>query len=164
MNGQDQAVNSLFGNRLRVRVSGLCIMEGQILMVKHHYVGEREYLWAPPGGGMKFGETAGEALKREFIEETGIEIEMGKLLFVNEFLDPPLHAIELFFEAVQVGGILKKGTDPEMNLESQIIKEVKFMSLKDLQNEKPINLHSRFRDFEEIGDLLNQKGYFLSKN
>jgi hypothetical protein len=35
-------------------------------------------------------------LKREFLEETQTDITIGEMLFVNEFLEPPLHAIELF--------------------------------------------------------------------
>lgn len=33
-----------------------------------------------PGGGIEAGETAEECLKREFIEELGIEIKMGKFI------------------------------------------------------------------------------------
>ncbi|HUD44605.1 MAG TPA: NUDIX hydrolase [Patescibacteria group bacterium] len=36
--------------------------------------------WELPGGKVDFGETMEEALKREFLEETGREIEVVKLL------------------------------------------------------------------------------------
>ena len=39
-----------------------------------------------PGGGLEFGEGLSAALKREFQEEIGIEVEVGELFYVNDFL------------------------------------------------------------------------------
>ncbi len=157
-------VREIFGDKLRLRVSGICIENDKILMVKHQYIGKKDYLWAPPGGGLIFGESAEDTLKREFLEETGLEINVIRFLFVNEFLDPPLHAVELFFEVAIVGGILIKGEDPEMGNENQIIQEVGFLSVEDIKEEKPLNLHSRIREIQNLEHILTQKGYFFSKN
>lgn len=40
-------------------------------------------LWGLPGGALEFGEDAVAACKREFMEETGINIEVDKLLGVS---------------------------------------------------------------------------------
>ena len=47
----------LYGNRIRVRVCGVCIENGQILLVCHRPIlGKNDY-WCPPGGGVDEGET-----------------------------------------------------------------------------------------------------------
>ena len=52
-------------------------------MVHHTALGKDGSLWAPPGGGMEYGESAHAALKREFMEETHLEIEVERFLFVQ---------------------------------------------------------------------------------
>lgn len=51
-------------------VKGLLINDGDILLVKTSYSKK----FSLPGGGIKKGETAEEAVKREVKEETGIEV------------------------------------------------------------------------------------------
>ena len=120
----------LYGNRIRVRVCGVCIENEQILLVCHHPIlGEKDY-WSPPGGGVEEGETAEEALKREFLEETGFKIVVGKLLKIKEFVQPPLHAVELYFSVKILEGNLIIGYDPEMNVNEQLIKDVSWLPLQ----------------------------------
>ena len=50
---------------------------GEILLLKRGKdVRNESGWWSKPGGGVKFGETAIEAMKREIKEEVGIEIEI----------------------------------------------------------------------------------------
>jgi 8-oxo-dGTP diphosphatase len=155
-------INQTFGNKLRLRVSGILIEDNQILLIRHKMADTRPYLWSPPGGGLHFGESVSETLYREFLEETGLIIEIGDFLFVHEFLAMPLHAIELFFEVKRVGGELKKGYDPEISAENQIIDEVKFMSGADLSNEQPICLHYSLRELNAPSDILQKRAYSIS--
>jgi len=148
-----------FGNKIRVRVCGLLVQENQLLLVKHHALGKLGYLWAPPGGGLNFGETVEASLKREFAEETGLTIEPGEFLFINEYLEPPLHAIELFFKVRAIAGRLITGTDPELG-QSQIIKEVKFMNANELKAEPVDALHRILTLTSSPQELLNLRGYY----
>lgn len=149
-----------FGNRLRIRVCGICLEGNKILLVKHHSLGKGGTLWAPPGGGMHFGETAETALKREFIEETGLSVSIEKFLCVNEYLAAPLHAVELFFIVKKTGGTLQRGVDPELHKDLQIITEVEWMSFDQLKQLPPEALHSILHDVTDPQELLKRTGYF----
>lgn len=158
MQDLNKEIVKVFGNRLRVRVSGICIQENKILLVKHHSLGIKGTFWSPPGGGTVFGELAKESLVREFLEETGLHIEVVKFLFIYEYLDKPLHAIELFFEVKIMGGELMKGNDPELVEDMQIIQEVGFADL-DIIKRDPDLYHPIFSRINILYDLLKISGY-----
>ena len=127
-----QEIQEKFGNRIRLRVCGLLYRKDSLLLIKHTGLGTENEFWAPPGGGVEFDEPLIDALKREFLEETGLQVKSAKFQFINEFINPPLHAVELFFHVSKVEGTLKKGSDPEMS-KDQIIEDVKFLSFQHLQ-------------------------------
>ncbi len=152
-----------YGNKLRIRVCGLCMENGQVLVANHHSLNKNGDFWGPPGGGMDFGKSARENLKREFLEETGLTIEVEKFLFVHEYLSPPLHAIELFFKVKRLSGELKTGFDPEMNKDEQIIRNVRFMPFEELLQLDSQSVHQLFLHVKKIDELDNLDGYFLWK-
>jgi len=151
---------SSFGNKLRIRVCGICIEENKILLVRHHSIGKSGILWAPPGGGMVYGETSEQALIREFIEETGLVIKVEHFLCVNEYLTPPLHAIELFFIVKKTGGTLQTGTDPELDSNRQIITDLAWISVEELLEIPKDSLHSLLHSIKSIADLYNLTGFY----
>lgn len=157
-------INKLYGEALRVRVSGICVQNNALLLVNHKSLGEDGFFWAPPGGGMNYGSTAEENLKREFKEETGLDVNIKKFLFVHEFLQQPLHAIELFFEVEIKDGVLMKGSDPEMHEEHQIIDDVKFMDWETLKKYKKNQVHQIFSQCTGILEIFNLSGYFKFEN
>lgn len=155
-----KAIQRIYGEKLRVRVVGLCFSGDHLLMVRHKALTKKGYFISPPGGGMQFGESAEDCLKREFFEETGLEIVVNNFLFTHEFLAPPLHAIELFFAVEMRGGTLKTGFDPEMKQQEQIIEQVEFMSPLKLNEEKGTQMHQMINLSQHPGDLLKMQGYF----
>ncbi|PWJ56746.1 NUDIX domain-containing protein [Dyadobacter jejuensis] len=152
-------IDQHYGGRIRVRVCGVLVESDSILLVGHQQGAHPENLfWAPPGGGVDFGEEMEQALKREFLEETGLDIEVEELLSVSEFLDHPLHAVELFFKVKVRAGRLVKGQDPEMEKDQQIIKKVMFVPASHLESMPDANKHVVLRKFKSLDEVAQWKG------
>lgn len=117
-----------YAGKVRLRVCGICLQNGKLLLVRHQATLGNSAFWAPPGGGLQYGESVEECLVREVREETGLSTRVKRFLFVNELLEVPLQAVELFFELEIVSGELSKGYDPEASAEAQLIEEVAFLS------------------------------------
>ncbi len=155
----DRSVQEIYGNRLRVRICGICQVEARLLLINHSGLTDGSF-WAPPGGGMEFGHSAQENLIREFKEETGLEVEVGRLLFVTEFVRQPLHAVELFFSVTAQGGTLKVGSDPEMGSAQQLIQQTRFMTFQEIDALPLTAKHGAFGLAEGSGKIGELNGYF----
>ena len=151
----DGEIAKTYGNRLRVRVCGLCWDGDRILLANHSLLSGSNF-WIPPGGGLEYGETVERALKREFSEETGLEVGEHSFAFGCEFVKKPLHAVELFFNVVKSGGTLKTGYDPEL----QIIQDVRFFSEKDVYELSKDQLHGIFRIASTPNELRRLSGFY----
>lgn len=86
--------------RFRPAVYGLIRRGEELLLVR----GWRTGKYGLPGGGVAPGERLEVALKREVREETGIQVEVGKMLFFKEdffYYDPgdrAYHSFLFFFD------------------------------------------------------------------
>ena len=61
--------------------------EGKLFLSQRGPLSKNERgLWEFPGGSVEFGETLADALKREMLEEYGIQIEVGELLDVVDHI------------------------------------------------------------------------------
>jgi 8-oxo-dGTP diphosphatase len=159
MSSLGQKILSEFGHRLRVRVCGICTRGDSLLLVRHRGIGPEGIFWAPPGGGVEFGVSVEDNLIREIREETGYIVQPGELLFVHEFLDPPLHAVELFFRITITGGTPVTGTDPEMPPGEQIIEEVRFVPFGEIRNNRGGRYHAVLNRLAELGEIYDLKGF-----
>ena len=88
---------------VRNSIKAMIIREGEILLTVNDD-GEK-ILYLLPGGGQEPGETMEQALKRECLEEIGVNVEIGEMLWVREFLGSryeweafhSLHQVEFMF-------------------------------------------------------------------
>ncbi|HEY4650255.1 MAG TPA: NUDIX hydrolase [Pontibacter sp.] len=150
-----------YSDKVRVRVCGICIQDDKLLLVRHQATIKNQAFWSPPGGGLQFGESIAACLQREFSEETGLVAEVGRFLFVNEFLEPPLHAVELFFEVKVTGGTIAKGHDPEATPEMQLIEEVAWKTKREVDDIPLQDKHRMLHHLYSFNDLLSLPHYFL---
>ena len=92
---------------------GAVVTDGQrrLLMIKRgHEPGAG--LWSIPGGRIEPGETDTEALVREMFEETGLVVEVGRLLGRVQRPGPNGTVIDIRdYAATVTGGTLRPGDD-----------------------------------------------------
>ncbi len=85
--------------------------QGRLLMIKRgHDPGAG--LWSIPGGRIEPGETDAEALVREMIEETGLTVEVGRL--IGRVQRPGLNGAVVDirdYAATVTGGTLRPGEE-----------------------------------------------------
>jgi 8-oxo-dGTP diphosphatase len=82
--------------------------QGRCLLIRRssiskHFAG----CWEWPGGKVDPGEDFADAMLRETLEETGLEIELTSLAGATEFEMPLVHVVALCMEAKVTGGELK---------------------------------------------------------
>ena len=81
------------------RIAGILIRDNKILLQKP----TNDSGFAVPGGHAELGETSAETLVREFKEEIGADITIGKLRWVAELFFPwggnkPCHQLCLYYD------------------------------------------------------------------
>ncbi|HEX5552296.1 MAG TPA: NUDIX domain-containing protein [Chitinophagaceae bacterium] len=67
-----------------VRVYGVLISDAGSILVSDEYI-KGSFITKFPGGGLEYGEGILDCLKREWREELGQEIEVGRHLYTTEF-------------------------------------------------------------------------------
>lgn len=126
--------------------------EKRLLMVKQFHEG-REF-WLLPGGGIEENENSLEAAKREILEETGLEIKVGKLLWHIEEVSKErgMRFVNVFLGEI-ISGTPVLGADPEFDEAGQVLREVKFFKRGEVLNmEKVYPLQLK----NELWELLDQ--------
>ena len=120
----------------RIRAAALVVDEGKLLLVKHVHPESGSIFWVPPGGGVNAGqESIYAAAVREVHEETGLSVNLGRVLYIREFVDLEmnLHNLELFILADGFHGELTIGNLRPEDLDSRYIKEAGFLSPQEMR-------------------------------
>ena len=63
---------------------GVVVMRGGKMLAIQRGKEPGKGLWAVPGGMVDLGETAAEAARREAMEETGLDVEVGELFWLAD--------------------------------------------------------------------------------
>jgi 8-oxo-dGTP diphosphatase len=146
-----------YAGQVRVRVGGLLVRESAVLLAGHRgLLPNGAMFWSPPGGGWVFGESLREALQREFLEETGLVVQVGRLLHLHEFQQDELQALELFFEVVaaDAAALPQLGHDPEHAADSQLLSELAWHTPRQLLALPPAQVHPVLRGLLSVDDIF----------
>ena len=94
----------------------MVIRDGDVLLVRRAYP-PRAGEWSLPGGRIELGESLVDAVRRELLEETGIEVEVGRVVEVFDRVHRDdngrvrYHFVIVDFLCRAVGGTLCAGDD-----------------------------------------------------
>jgi len=136
---------------IRVNVAAAIVRENQILAIE--YDDESGLNYNLPGGGVEEGETLEEAVLREVREEAGVEVVIGRLLIVWEYVPErenfrygAQHKVGLIYEAR-----LKEGQEPDVTHRYDAHQTgVRWLPLEQVLHVETINLFGA-RLLEAIG-------------
>ena len=111
----------------QVRVTGV-LLRGQTLLLVRQRVSDTRH-WSLPGGRAEAGETLAEAVIRELKEETGLDVEVNRLLYLCDLpaASPPL--LHITFLLDERGGKL---TLPTNEHDENPITDVRFVPVETL--------------------------------
>jgi len=94
----------------RTAVRGIVLHNGKLLCVRLKPYNPRILTttehWCLPGGGLDDGETLTDGIRREMLEETGVEPQIGELLYVHQFGTSDRDHLEFFFHITNSGDYL----------------------------------------------------------
>lgn len=105
-----------YPDRPMVGVGGVVILKGRALLIRRGGP-PLEGQWSIPGGMLEVGETLIEGVRRELSEETGVEVEVGKLIEVFERINLDgagkirYHFVVLDYLCEAVRGEARAGSD-----------------------------------------------------
>jgi ADP-ribose pyrophosphatase YjhB (NUDIX family) len=106
---------------------GILVEDGRVLLSGNRWYSGKPLVWTLPGGRAEDGEGVGEATAREFLEETGLRVEVGALAFVVEARSVTNRRLFLTcaFRVRLLSGTLTPGSDPA-------VEELRFVPIEEL--------------------------------
>lgn len=128
----------------KVRATAVLVEEDRILLVEQRVSDSRR--WSLPGGTLEMGETLRACLAREVEEETGLVVDIDRLLYVCDRIDGDQHVVHITFAVKRLAGHLRTGTEPEPG--ANPIQGVKMVPVESLVEH---GFDSRFRDLAIAG-------------
>lgn len=118
----------------RIRAAGIIVSNQHILLIKvKDFSGE---YWIPPGGGLEAEDRhTKDCVKRECFEEAGIEVQVGDLLCVREFLETTANRYnaEFFYHIKAFSGEPHTNNLIGLN-DEEFIQTVEWISISELES------------------------------
>ena len=125
--------------KFRVAVAAMIFDDkGYILLCEHTY--RKFHPWGLPGGGLEYGENPEDGVRREVREETGLDVQVEKLLYAESA--PNNHHINLIYLCRIVGGMFQPNHE---------ISQTRFFGVDEL----PTLLSSEQALIERVAGLLS---------
>jgi 8-oxo-dGTP diphosphatase len=138
-----------------LRVYGLLINANNELLLSDEFE-EGQQFSKFPGGGVELGEGLIEALKREFLEECNVEVEVGKHFYTTDFYEKSSFNES---QVVSIYYLVKPLTELQLSIKTKIFdfdpksaQSFRWVKLDDLKPEDVT-----FRTDQTVVSLLKNK-------
>ncbi len=131
-----------YNGGMKCRVRAVIFLDEQLLLVRNNSrQGVPKEFWTLPGGGIEDGEHLEAALEREMLEETGVKPQIGRLLFVHQFMrDGVYEGPEFYFEVTNAADYTHVDLAKTTHGAAEIA-EIGFKDTKTLRGLKPAFLY-----------------------
>ena len=111
----------------KVRATGVLIENDSLLLVNQKLANNKN--WSLPGGRVEPGETLEQALIREMKEETGLDVEPIRMLYVCDVAASGNTVLHITFLTRRIGGEI---TLPTNEFDENPIHDVRFIPIDEL--------------------------------
>jgi 8-oxo-dGTP diphosphatase len=128
--------------------------DGRLLLVKHSHKKTGHKYWTLPGGGALRGEVLAHCAVRETMEETGLEVEVERLVYLGDEVDASDagRLVTPYFLCRITGGALRTGSDPDVAPDQQYLVDARLFTREEvaaLPEVYPLVLRDEF--WESLG-------------
>lgn len=135
--------------KVKVGISGILIKNNKFLLGQRDNHDTQGGKWVTAGGGLEFGETIDAGIKREYFEETGLQVEVTpKFSTVQERIHD--RHVVMIFKTVECADLSKLiAGDGFQKVEFFTLQEIKDLNRKSLLTDmtfKAISEYSRNQD------------------
>lgn len=110
-----------------IRITGILIEDNEILLVQQKLSDKRN--WSLPGGRLERGETLSQGLIREMKEETGLDVEIVRMLYLCDVAASTHTIIHITFLLRRIGGEIEL---PSNEFDENPIHDVRFVPISEL--------------------------------
>lgn len=138
--------------QLRVLARVLVVEDSKILLVQNKGA---DY-WYPPGGGWEYEhETITECAAREVVEETGYEVSIDRLLWLQEFHTEGKIFFETFWLA-SIDAVQEDGLESHVDLDPNgVVEEARWFTQDELTDLKVFPVRVKlYRDYIEKQSVI----------